>query len=74
MQGNINKVFKSTLCSSGLFNKLQESKWIYNEKDAIDYVLRVTEKLLTKKLESEEKRAVLIEDTRSTNTDKKTPK
>ena len=74
LQGNINKVFKSTLCSSGLFNKVEDDKWFYREKDAIDYVLRVTEKLLTKKLESEKRTAVLIEDTRSTNADKKTPK
>ena len=67
-------MFKSTLCSSGLFSKLQDLKWIYKEKEAIDYVLRITEKLLTKKLNTEEKSAALIEDTRSTNTDKKTPK
>jgi len=74
-KGNINKVFKSTLSSSGLFAKSTDAKWSYKEKEAVDYVLRVTEKLLTKKIENERKDAVRADDTGgSTNTDKKTPK
>jgi len=75
-KGNITKVFKSTLSSSGIFAKNEDGKWSYKEKEAVEYVLRVTEKLLTKKIEKEKKIAVMADDndTRSTNTNKKTTK
>jgi len=75
LKGNINKVFKSTLSSSGIFLRSKDGLWCYKEKEAIDYVLRVTEKVLTKKIETEKKGAVVIQDeTRSTNTEKKQTK
>lgn len=55
--------------------KSKDSMWCYKEKEAIDYVLRITEKVLTKKIETEKKGALLIHDeTRSTNTEKKQTK
>lgn len=66
-------MFKSTLSSSGLFVKTIQGKWCYNEKDAVDYVLRVTEKLLTKRIEKDSKNEARLEDTRTSNTDKKLP-
>lgn len=68
-------MFKSTLSSSGLFSKSKDGMWCYKEKEAIYYVLRITEKVLTKKIEKEKKGAVVIQDeTRSTNTEKKQTK
>ena len=57
-----------------MFSKNLEGKWCYNQKDAVEYVLRVTEKLLTKKIEKDCKHEALLEDTRTTNTDKKSSK
>ena len=63
------------MSSSGIFAKLQDGRWVYKEKEAIDYVLRVTEKLLTKKIETEKKSAVMNDDSsRTTNTDPKQTK
>ena len=70
-QGNINKVFKSTLSSSGLFIKFNTGKWSYNEKEAVNYVLRVTEKILTKRLDKDKKTEPIQEETRTTKSDKK---
>lgn len=57
-----------------MFSRTQDGRWNYKEKEAIDYVLRVTEKLLTKKIETEKKKTVIQDETRSTNTEKKQPK
>jgi hypothetical protein len=40
----------STLSSSGIFFKTADGKYYFKEKEAIDYVLKVTEKTLTKKM------------------------
>ncbi len=53
IQGNINKVLISTLSSSGIFFKTADGKYYFKEKEAIDYVLKVTEKTLTKKISKE---------------------
>lgn len=44
-------MLKSTLSSSGLFFKTEEGKYFFKEKEALDYIIKVTEKVLTKKLE-----------------------
>jgi len=72
-KGNMLKVFKSTLTSSFIFQKTIDGKWFYKKKEAIDYVLRVTEKILAKKLEKE-KNSEGIDDTRTTNSNKDKPK
>ena len=58
-----------------MFTRIGET-WIYKEKEAINYVLRITEKLLNRKLDTEKKvkKVVLVDETRSTYTDKKAPK
>jgi hypothetical protein len=47
----MNKVLKSTLTSSGIFFKTIDNKFYFKEKEAFDYILKVTEKVLTKNLE-----------------------
>jgi hypothetical protein len=49
------KVLKSTLSSSGIFLKTADDKYYFKEKEALDYIIKVTEKVLTKKLEQEQK-------------------
>jgi hypothetical protein len=44
-------VIKSTLRSSGLFFKTVDDKFYFKEKEALDYIIKVTEKVLTKKME-----------------------
>jgi len=46
---------KSTLTSSGIFFKTIDLKFYFKEKEAFDYVIKVTEKVLTKNLEKEKK-------------------
>ncbi len=42
---------KSTLCSSGLFFPTEDNRYFFKEKEALNYIIKVTEKVLTKKLE-----------------------
>lgn len=63
-QGDINKVLKSTLCSSGLFIQTEDNKYYFKEKEALNYIIKVTEKVLTKKLEKN------IRDSKTTSTAK----
>lgn len=44
-------MLKSTLCSSGLFIQTDDNKYYFKEKEALNYIIKVTEKVLTKKLE-----------------------
>lgn len=46
---------KSTLKSSGLFFKTVDGKFYFKEKESLDYIIKVTEKVLTKKGERTEK-------------------
>jgi hypothetical protein len=46
---------KSTLTSSGIFFKTIDGKFYFKEKEAFDYIIKVTEKVLTKNLEKEKK-------------------
>jgi hypothetical protein len=48
-------VLKSTLSSSGIFIKTVDGKFYFKEKEALDYIIKVTEKVLTKKLEKGKK-------------------
>lgn len=50
---NIKKVVKSTLCSSGIFEKVDnENKlWYFKKEDALHYINRTVEKTMSKKLE-----------------------
>ena len=45
-------MLKSTLSSSGIFIKTVDGKFYFKEKEALDYIIKVTEKVLTKKLEN----------------------
>lgn len=42
---------KSTLCSSGFFFQTEDNKYYFKEKEGLNYIIKVTEKVLTKKLE-----------------------
>ncbi len=53
-QDNINKVLISTLSSSGIFFKTVDGRYYFKEKEAIDYVIKVTEKVVTKKIKKED--------------------
>jgi len=53
--GNIYKVLKSTLSSSGIFFKTVDLKYYFKEKEALDYIIKITEKVITKKIEKENK-------------------
>jgi hypothetical protein len=46
---------KSTLSSSGIFIKTVDGKFYFKEKESLDYIIKVTEKVITKKLEREKK-------------------
>ena len=46
-------VLKSALSSSGVFEKNTYGLWFYKEKEAMDYIIKINEKILTKKLEKE---------------------
>ncbi len=48
---NINKVLKSTLLSSGIFFRTVDNKYYFKEKEALDYIIKVAENILTKKME-----------------------
>jgi hypothetical protein len=52
-------VLISTLSSSGIFFKTTDGKYYFKEKEAIDYVLKVTEKTITKKMSKEKSGKVL---------------
>ncbi len=45
------KSIKSTLCSSGIFQKIDEENklWFYKEEDALHYLKRTTEKSASRK-------------------------
>jgi hypothetical protein len=60
-------VLKSALSSSGVFEKNIYGLWFYKEKEAMDYIIKINEKILTKKLEKEKK-----EDQISSNNSKTT--
>ena len=45
----------STLYSSGVFIKNDLCEWYYKEKEALDYILKINEKILTMKLNKETK-------------------
>ena len=48
-------VLKSALSSSGVFEKNIYGYWFYKEKEAMDYIIKINEKILTKKFENEKK-------------------
>jgi hypothetical protein len=68
--GDINKVLKSALSSSGIFFKTVDEKFFFKEKEAVEFIIRVSEKVLTKKLEKEKKESKSISST-STGKSKK---
>lgn len=41
-------MLKSTLCSSGLFEKVTEFEYYYKEKEALEYIIKITENIITK--------------------------
>jgi hypothetical protein len=43
------------LCSSGLFLRTIDGKYYFKEKEALDFIIQVTEKVITKKLTKEKK-------------------
>jgi hypothetical protein len=43
------------LSSSGIFFKTVDSKFYFKEKEALDYIIKLTEKILTKNLEKQSK-------------------
>ena len=45
----------STLFTSGVFEKNHNGLWFYKEKEALDYILKINEKILTKNLNMETK-------------------
>jgi hypothetical protein len=51
IQNNLSKSIKSTLCSSGIFQKIDEENklWYFKEADALHYLKRTTEKTLSRK-------------------------
>lgn len=54
---NIRKVIKSTLCCSGIFEKVHNERklWFYKEEDALHYINRNEEKTLNRKNEKTKK-------------------
>jgi hypothetical protein len=62
---------KSTLSSSGIFFKTVDDKWYFKEKEAFDYVLKVTEKEVSKKLEKERKETKSKTSNSTNNSEKK---
>lgn len=48
-------MIRSTLGSSGFFCKNEDNLWMYKEKEAISYIVRTTEKMMSKKIEKEKK-------------------
>jgi hypothetical protein len=63
--GDINKVLKSTLSSSGIFFKTVDGRYYFKEKEAVEFIIKVSEKVLTKKLEKEKKESKSITTTSS---------
>jgi hypothetical protein len=45
---------KSTLSSSGIFIKTLDSKFYFKEREAVDYIIKASEKVLTKKMEKKD--------------------
>jgi hypothetical protein len=67
----MNKVLKSTLSSSGIFFQTNEGKYYFKEREAIDYVIKATEKVVTKKMEKEKKDSKSLSTTSSNKTKRK---
>jgi hypothetical protein len=63
--GDVNKVLKSTLSSSGIFFKTVDGRYYYKEKEAVEFIMKVSEKVLTKKLEKEKKESKSLTTTSS---------
>jgi hypothetical protein len=53
--GDVNKVLKSTLTSSGIFFKTVDGRYYFKEKEAVEFLIKTSEKVLTKKLTKEKK-------------------
>jgi hypothetical protein len=62
---------KSTLSSSGIFIKTVDNLWYFKEKEALDYIIKVTEIFLTKNMEKQEKKELKNSSTKSSNSNKK---
>jgi len=67
-------VLKSALSSSGVFEKNTYGLWFYKEKEAMDYIININEKILTKKLEKEKKEDQISNNTKTTKSTKSTSK
>ena len=53
--GDIHKVLKSTLNSSGIFYKVSENTYYFNEKESMDFIIKTIERELKKKISKDKK-------------------
>lgn len=60
------------MSSSGVFTKDIYGSWFYKEKEAIDYIIRISENILTKKLVKEKKEDLSSKNPKSKITSKTT--
>ena len=60
-------VLRSALSSTGVFEKNIYGLWFYKEKEAMDYIIKINEKILTKKFEMEKKEDQIYHDNSKTS-------